>query len=78
MVRCDTRAKNGADFLLAFEAGKVAQAFSSDRGRPPIILIVSSDAGLNIVVKELNLAGIPAFLLLIISELDVVVNNFAR
>ena len=75
IIRCEVRAKNGADFLLAFEAGKMAQrVLSNNTQRPPTVVIISADAGLNIVVKELTLVGIPSFLLINISELELVVN----
>jgi hypothetical protein len=79
MIRCEVRAKNGADFLLAFEAGKLAQkVISNNKEKPPTIVIISADAGLNIVVKELTLAGIPSFLLMNISELEMVVNHLLK
>lgn len=78
VVRCDVRAKNGADFLLAFEAGKIAQAFSNSKETPPVIVIISADSGLSIVVNELMLLGIPSFLLLNVSELDIVVSHLVK
>jgi hypothetical protein len=78
IMRCDVRAKNGADFLLAFEAGRVAQSMASNRDNPPIIVIISSDCGLSIVVKELMLAGIPSYMILNVSELDMVVNELVK
>jgi hypothetical protein len=79
MIRCEVRAKNGADFLLAFEAGKLAQkVISKNIEKPPTIIIVSADAGLNIVVKELTLVGIPSFLLINISELEFVMDHLLK
>jgi hypothetical protein len=79
IIRCEIRAKNGADFLLAFEAGKLAQTvISKNNEKPPTIVIISADAGLNIVVKELTLLGIPSFLLMNISELELVVNKLLK
>jgi hypothetical protein len=79
MIRCEVRAKNGADFLLAFEAGKLAQkVIGNNIEKPPTIVMISADAGLNIVVKELTLVGIPSYLLMNISELELVVNRLLK
>ena len=79
MIRCEVRAKNGADFLLAFEAGKLAQkVIGNNTEKPPTIVMISADAGLNIVVKELTLVGIPSYLLMNISELELVVNRLLK
>ena len=76
VTRCSVRLKNGADFLIAFEAGKVCQEFThSERKCRPIIIIVSSDAGLGIITQELENAGIQSFLILNVAEIESVVSK---
>jgi hypothetical protein len=76
IIRCNVRAKNGADFLLAFEAGKLAQSCASLTYTPPIVVMVSGDAGLEIIVRELRNVGISSYLLMNVSELEHVVLRF--
>ena len=58
--RCRVRTKNGADFVLAFEAGRVAEAARCGLGgehEAPTIVIVTADAGLSVIADELQQCG---------------------
>ena len=60
--RCRVRTKNGADFVLAFEAGRVAEAarreHGSGRHEAPTIVLVTADAGLSAIADELQQCGL--------------------
>ena len=59
--RCRVRTKNGADFVLAFEAGRVAEAarraHGPGRDEAPTIVLVTADAGLSVIADELQQCG---------------------
>jgi hypothetical protein len=85
--RCRIRTKNGADFVLAFEAGRIMEAArisstSAENGagvcparavaparRPPTVVIVTKDAGLEVVVDELRQCDVPCKLIKNVAEL---------
>ena len=79
--RCRIRTKNGADFVMAVEAGRIAEAARicstsavdgvgvcpaaavAPRDGTPTVVIVTKDAGLEVVVDELRQYDVPCKLI---------------